>query len=111
MESNNSPEFKVKKATQELSGHNIELNQTREYLHCILQNSFDMIFATDVEGILVSFSKRGEKILGYSWGEIAGCPVKDFSEDPGSFDELRSISQEKGSARRSEFPFHNKKGD
>jgi hypothetical protein len=45
MESNNSLELKLKKVTQELSSHRIELHQTRGYLQCILQNSNDMIFA------------------------------------------------------------------
>ncbi|UCF56215.1 MAG: PAS domain S-box protein, partial [Deltaproteobacteria bacterium] len=70
-----------------------------------------MIFATDVDGMLVSFSKGGEKVLGYSWEEIAGFFIKDFSEDPESFEDFMAISQEKGSAVRLEFPFRHKKGD
>jgi two-component system NtrC family sensor kinase len=110
MESNESLEYELKKVTQELASHKIELHQTRGYLHCILQNSNDMIFATDVDGILFSFSKGGEKALGFSWEEVAGYPVKDFSQDPQSFLKLMSVSQDQGSAARLEFPFRHKNG-
>jgi two-component system NtrC family sensor kinase len=111
MESTKSLELQLKKANQELSGHKIELHQTRGYLQCILQNSNDMIFATDVDGILVSFSKGGEKVIGYSWEEVGGSFIKDLSENPDSFEELMVASQEKGSAVRLEFPFRHKKGN
>jgi PAS domain S-box-containing protein len=110
MESNNSLEIKLKKVTQELSSHKIELHQTRGYLQCILQNSNDMIFATDVDGMIVSFSKGGEKVLGYTWEEVAGYYIETFAEDPESFEEVMADSQEKGSAVRLEFPFKHKEG-
>jgi len=110
MESNNSLELKLKKVTQELSSHRIELHQTRGYLQCILQNSNDMIFATDVDGMIVSFSKGGEKVLGYTWEEIAGYFIEDLSENPESFEEFMADSQEKGSAVRLGFPFKHKEG-
>ena len=72
MDSNNSLETELKKARQELAGYKIELHQTRGYLQCILQNSEDMIFATEVGGMLISFSKGGEKVLGYSFMELIG---------------------------------------
>ena len=110
MESNNSLEIKLKKVTQELSSHKIELHQTRGYLQCILQNSNDMIFATDVDGMIVSFSKGGKKVLGYTWEEVAGYYIETLSEDPESFEEVMADSQEKGSAVRLEFPFKHKEG-
>lgn len=110
MESNNSLELNLKKVKQELSSHKIELHQTRGYLQCILQNSNDMIFATDVDGMIVSFSKGGEKVLGYAWDEVAGYYIETFSEDPKSFEKLMADSQEKGSAVRLEFPFKHKDG-
>jgi len=110
MDSTNALELKLKKVTQELSSHKIELHQTRGYLQCILQNSNDMIFATDVDGMVVSFSKGGEKVLGYTWEEVAGYYIETLSEDPESFEELMADSREKGSAVRLEFPFKHKEG-
>ena len=110
MESNNSLEYKLKKATQELSSHKIELHQSREYLQCILQNSRDMIFATDVDGFLVSFSKGGERVVGYSWEDAAGYHITEFSNNPDSFEKLLTVSRDEGHAERMEFPFKHKDG-
>ena len=112
MESNsNSLEYRLKKATQEVASHKIELHQARAYLQGILQNSNDMIFATDVDGILFTFSKGGEKVLGYTWEEVAGYPIKHFSQDPHSFEEFMGASQANGGAMRLEFPFRHKNGN
>lgn len=110
MESNSSLEHKLKRVTQELSSHRIELHQTRGYLQCILQNSNDMIFATDVDGILVSFSKGGEKALGHRWEEVAGYPMEELSQEPQAFSQLMALAHEEGSASRLEVPFRHKDG-
>lgn len=96
--------------TQEVSIHKRELLQTRKYLQFLLQNIDDMIFATDLDGILVSFSSGGEKALGYSWAEIAGRAVRELAVDPSEFDRLAAVSQKEGSAIRPEFPFQHKTG-
>jgi two-component system NtrC family sensor kinase len=112
MESNSkSLEYRLKKISQELASNKIELHQARGYLQGILKNSNDMIFATDVDGILVSFSKGGEKVLGYTWEEVAAHPIKDFSQNPHSFVELIGTSQAEGGAMRLEFPFRHKDGN
>ena len=112
MEPNNrSLEKTLKRVSQDLAGHKIELHQARGYLQGILQNSNDMIFATDVDGTLVSFSKGGEKVLGYSWEEVAGHPIKDFSQNPHSFEELMGVSKDRGGAERLEFPVRHQEGN
>jgi len=99
-----------KEDTQEISIHKRELQQARKYLQCILQNSNDMVFATDVDGIVVSFSSGGEKALGYPWEEIAGETIRSLAVDPSEFDRLTTLSQENGSATRLEFPFQHRDG-
>jgi len=111
MESNSSFLTEVQKVTRELTSYKIELEQTRGYLQCILQNAADMIFATDVDGILISFSKGGERVLGYSWEEVAGIPIKDFAEDPGSFERLMAACQEEGCAAGPDVRFRHKEGE
>lgn len=110
MESTDPPRAKWKENAREILSHKKELLQTRKYLQCILQNSNDMVFATDVDGILVSFSSGGKKALGYPWEEVAGRPVRELAVDPSEFDNLATLSQEKGSAARLEFPFQHKEG-
>ena len=60
MESNSSLKAELKKVTWELASYKIELHKTTGYLQCILQNATDLIFATDAQGFIVSFSKGGE---------------------------------------------------
>jgi len=110
MDSSNSLLAELKKVSRELTSHKIELYQTRSYLQCILQNATDLIFATDAEGGLVSFSKGGEKVLGYLWEEAVGQPIKDFAADPASFGRLMATCQEEGSASALDVPFAHKEG-
>ena len=111
MESNSSLQTELKRVKQELASHKIELHQARGYLQCILQNSEDMIFATAVDGLLVSFSKGGEKVLGYSWEDVVGRPVKDLAQDPVSFDQFVATSHQDGSTVQLDLPFrHKEKG-
>jgi PAS domain S-box-containing protein len=110
MESNNSQLGELKRVERELASHKIELHQTRAYLHSILQNSADMIFATEVTGILVSFSTGGEKTLGYSLDEVIGRPIEDFVEDQKSFGNVMAACEEKGCVMARDLYFRHKEG-
>lgn len=110
MESNNSLQTELKRVKQELAGYKIELHQTRGYLQCILQSSEDIIFATEVDGMLISFSKGGEKVLGYTWEELAGRDIKDLAENPLLFHEFISSSLQGGVTTHLDLPFRHKEG-
>jgi len=110
MELNSSLSAELRKVTRELASYKIELHQTRAYLQCILQNTSDLIFATDAEGTLVSLSKGGEKVLGYSWIEVVGRPIKDFAEDPESFEPVMAGCLKDGCALALDVPFRHKEG-
>lgn len=109
-ESNSSLETELKKARWELASHKIELHQTRGYLQCILENAADLIFATDAEGLLISFSKGGENVLGYSRGEVMGRPIATFAQDPKSFEPVITSCQQDGCAVVLDVPFRHKEG-
>jgi PAS domain S-box-containing protein len=70
-----------------------------------------MIFATDVDGLLISLSSGGEKLLGYSWEEVAGRLVKNFAYDPESFERFMTTCHQEGSAVQLDFPFRDKAGN
>ncbi|MFH1479677.1 MAG: Na+/H+ antiporter subunit E [Pseudomonadota bacterium] len=110
MESVESLKERLKKVTGELSSHKIELHQTKSYLHSILQNSEDLIFVTDVGGYLISFSKGGEKVLGYTWEEVGGMNIMDLVVDPEALERFMSSSKKDINAVRSELPFRHKDG-
>ena len=59
-----------------------KLNETREYLQQILDNSPVIIVTTDLEGRIVSFNAGAEKLLGYSAREVIGQQASLFYEDP-----------------------------
>jgi len=110
MESNRSLQTELKRVKQELAGYKIELHQTRGYLQCILQSSEDIIFATEVGGMLISFSKGGEKVLGYTWEELVGRDIKDLAENPLLFQKFISSSLQGGITTHLDLPFRHKEG-
>ncbi len=110
MESSDSLQDQLARASETLSRLKKELFDTGRFLHCVLENSDDMVFATDVDGILVSFSKGGEKALGYTVEQMVGRHVKDLADDPLKFEKLVAISRKEGSAASLEFPFQHKAG-
>ena len=109
-ESNSSLEAELKKVTWELASHKIELHKTRGYLQGILQNAADLIFATDAEGLVVSFSKGGEKVLGYSRGEVVGRPFKALAQDPEAFEPVMATCLQEGHAVALDVPLRHKEG-
>jgi two-component system NtrC family sensor kinase len=110
MESTKSLSSELTKVTREVASYKIELDQTRKYLHCVLQNSTDIIFMTEITGLLVSFSKGAEKALGYAMEEVIGRPVRDLSEDAESFEALMAKSRLKGNVSAPEIHFRHKNG-
>jgi PAS domain S-box-containing protein len=110
MESRETLHEKLNNANEVLLEKKETLHRTRGYLENVLQNSRDMIFRADSEGVLVSFSKGGESALGYTWEEIAGWKMKDLAEDPHAFERLASQCAEKKEAIRGEIPFQSKTG-
>jgi PAS domain S-box-containing protein len=62
-----------------------EVNQTKEYLESIIENSADAIVASDLNGIITSWNKGAERIYGFIKEEAVGkfLPfVPDFLVDP-----------------------------
>ena len=110
MELNNPLQSELRRVKQKLASYTIELHQTRGYLQCILQNSEDMIFAAEVGGMLISFSKGGEKVLGFSWEELIGSQVKELAEVPASFEQFLNTSQQEGRSVQSDIAFRHKEG-
>ncbi len=110
MESTKSLSSELTKVTREVASYKIELDQTRKYLHCILQNSTDIIFMTEITGLLVSFSNGAEKALGYAIEEVIGRSVKDLTEDAESFEALMAKCCVEGNVSAPEIHFRHKDG-
>ena len=110
MESPETLQAELKKANEALLEQKEALHVTRSYLEDVLENSRDMIFRVDSDGVLVSFSKGGESALGYTWGELSGRKMKDLAEDPHDFESLAVQCLKKNEAVRDEISFRHETG-
>ena len=78
-----SKDISDRKAVEEkLRLQRIELQETRDYLNSILENTGDMIITTDLNRRIVSFNRGGELMLGYTREEILGRDVEDLYVEP-----------------------------
>ncbi len=73
-----------------------EVRRNKEYMENILQNSSDMIITTDLEGRVVTFSPAGERMLGYSRGELVGKSIEGLWQSPEERQSLMAQVQAKG---------------
>jgi PAS domain S-box-containing protein len=68
--------------TSEYSTTYSELLNTQEYLQEIVENSPDMIITVDPTGLIDSFNRGAEEILGYSRDEVVGRRIEMLFADP-----------------------------
>lgn len=87
-----------------------ELSRTRNYLQRILDNSPLIIVTTDLDGLIVSFNRGAEEILGYAAKEVEGKRAADLYKDPGVRALLIHMLEEKGVVRDYESEFVCKQG-
>jgi len=59
-----------------------ELLNTQEYLQGIVENSPDMIITVDPTGLIDSFNRGAEQILGYSRDEVVGRRIEMLFANP-----------------------------
>jgi PAS domain S-box-containing protein len=96
--------------SRELAMCRAELEQARSYLQGILQNTTDMIFAADVDGILFSFSQGGERVLGFTMGEVAGKEVRQLAVRHEQLEEALAQARDRGSVTLMDVPFRARGG-
>lgn len=96
------------KASEDLAACRLELGEAQLFLQAILENSDDMIFTTDSDGDITSFSLGGQRLLGYSWEEVQGRAVRSLVVDADKFDRLFLECREEKPSVRSEVDFLHK---
>ena len=67
-----------KRAEQNALRANVELQDTKRYLTCLIEGSTDAIIATDRKGSVVLFNEGAEILLGYRAEEVIGRQESDF---------------------------------
>ena len=85
-----------------------QLTETQTYLREVLENSRDMIFLTDPDGILMSFNSGAEQALGYSRDEVVGTPAHRLCAAPGDFEKLFATALRDGHAVAYEAEFRSR---
>jgi len=72
----------LREAQHKLELYQRKLEDTKEYLQSILENSGSIIITTDNRGNIVSFNRGAELLTGYSRDEVAGKPVVTLYSNP-----------------------------
>jgi len=85
-----------------------QLTETQTYLREVLENSRDMIFLTDPDGVLLSFNSGAEQALGYSRDEVVGTPAHALCATPGDFEKLFATALRDGHAVAYEAEFRSR---
>jgi len=58
-----------------------ELRHAKEYLEGMVENSADMIITTNSEGLIETFNRGGEELLGYGREEVIGTHIESLYVD------------------------------
>ncbi len=88
----------VLKETQfKLNKKQHELEDTKEYLQSILENSTDIIITTDLNENIVSFNRGAEKMTGYNRYSVMGKPASLLYIDPADRSKFMSKLADKNS--------------
>lgn len=77
--------------TSELSIRTRELRETRDYLLGIVENSADLIITVNPDGLIETFNRGAETILGYHRSEVIGRRIEMLFARPAERD--RAIRQ------------------
>lgn len=80
------------------------------YLDTILEHSGEMIFLLNEKGIVLSFSRGGEKRLGYSRDDVVHHEVQDIVHDVEAFETGLQSCRERGHVRIPAFEFRKRGG-
>ena len=78
----------IKSMQQELGRKQSELQETKEYLQNVLENSLDIIVTTDLSGNIATFNQYAEHLLGYDRYELIGRPAEVLYAEPKEYRHL-----------------------
>ncbi len=71
----------LERHTEEKENYLRQLQETKDYLSNILENSADMIITTDLDTKIIEYNKGAERMLGYKREEVIGRSVEEFYPD------------------------------
>ena len=87
-----------------------ELQQAKDYLENILDNSADAIGIVDPHGKIIKWNKVSAEVFGYSFGELEGRSSFELYADKNELEEMLTQLRRNGSVRRYEIRMKKKDG-
>jgi PAS domain S-box-containing protein len=97
--------------TQRIRKHQSELRRAMEYLEAIVENSPDIIITVNPEGLIQTFNRGAEQILGFKRKEIVGTEVEALFANRRERDIAVELLKESDSVKNYEARFLTKKGE
>lgn len=92
-----SSKAELTRANAELKARNLELDQRRAYMEIVLRNVGAGVIALDREGVVTTFNKAAEELLGLGAGQVVGRPYREaFTAEETTL--VRSLIHELGEA-------------
>jgi PAS domain S-box-containing protein len=87
-----------------------ELQQTKEYLENILENSPDAIGIVDSKGCFIKWNRMAEELYGYSFDELRGKNAFDLYADSNQLLKMLIVLSSKGFIKNHEINMKRKDG-
>ena len=96
---------------ERIQEHRTELRETNEYLEGIVENSADIIITVNPYGLIQTFNRGAEQVLGYDRSEVIGQRIEMLFADPTERDEAIKQLQESDHVKNYETRFLAKSGE
>ena len=88
--------------TARIQAHRDELRSAMEYLGGIVENSADILITVDSEGLIETFNRGGEEILGYQREDVIGRNIEDLYVEPAERRAAAAILEKTGHVKNYE---------
>ena len=101
----------LRESERKLLRRSEELSETQKELHEVLENSRDLIFMTDTEGLVTFVNPEAERVLGHSHDDAAGTPAHELCSRPEEFQKLFNQAMAEGHALHYEMELLRQDGE
>ena len=78
---------------------NLDLQGAQQYLEGIIERSADIIVTVNADGLIETFNRGGEEVLGYRRDEVIGRPIEDLYVDPRERHEIAALLEKTGNVK------------
>lgn len=87
-----------------------ELREAKEYLEGLIEHSADIIITVNADGLIETFNREGEEVLGYRREEVIGQPIESLYVDPRERADAAARLEQTGNVKNYETRLRGKDG-